>query len=134
MSTLQVIYDGMQHCMANREPHGNQVAMDCPLTGKGEEFSPGNLVGAGLAGCMLLSMGTLAMRDNIDIEGTKVDVELIETGKSSLRLDTIQLNFNMARNYSEKERLKLERAAAMCPIKASFHSEVTILVNYKYPE
>jgi uncharacterized OsmC-like protein len=105
--------------------------MDCPYTGKGEEFSPGNLVGTGLAGCMLISMGTLALRDKIDISGTSVDVEMKQTDK---RIESISLVFSMPRSFSPKERLKLERAAGMCPIKNSFHPDVTISVKYDYPE
>jgi uncharacterized OsmC-like protein len=62
MSELRINYDGVQHCTALQESQGKIVAMDaCPETGgKGEEFSPMNLAGAGLAGCMLFSMGMVA--------------------------------------------------------------------------
>ena len=43
MSSLKVSYDGGQHATAVNEPHHNVVAIDCPFTGKGEEFSPGSL-------------------------------------------------------------------------------------------
>lgn len=76
MATLQVTYDGFQHCTALKQPQGKTAAMDCPYTGKGEELSPANMVGSGLVGCMLISMGTVAIRDNIDIMGTAVDIEL----------------------------------------------------------
>jgi len=71
MSELQISYDGIQHATALQEPQGKTVAMDgCPATGgKGEEFSPMNLVGAGLAGCMLFSMGMVALQDKLDISG-----------------------------------------------------------------
>jgi len=131
MNTLRITYDELQHCTALREPQGNTVAMDCPYTGKGEEFSPGNLVGAGLAGCMLISMGTLALRDKIDISGTSVDVQMTQSDK---RIEAISLLFSMPRNFSAKERVKLERAAGLCPIKNSFHPDATISVKYKYPE
>ncbi len=131
MNTLRITYDELQHCTVLREPQGNTVAMDCPYTGKGEEFSPGNLVGAGLAGCMLISMGTLALRDKIDISGTSVDVQMTQTDK---RIEAISLLFSMPRNFSAKERVKLERAAGLCPIKNSLHPDVTISVNYKYPD
>jgi uncharacterized OsmC-like protein len=114
MNTLRITYDELQHCTALREPQGNTVAMDCPYTGKGEEFSPGNLVGAGLAGCILISMGTLALRDKIDISGTNVDVQMTQTDK---RIEAISLLFSMPRNFSAQERVKLERAAGLCPIK-----------------
>ena len=131
MTKLKVTYDGVQHCTALSEPQGKTAAMDCPYTGKGEEFSPANMVGSGLAGCMLISMGTLAMRDKIDINGTCVDVEIKQSEK---RIESISLIFNMAHAYSEKDRLKLERAAGLCPIKSSFHPDTSISLEYKYPE
>jgi len=62
---LHVTYDGVQHCIALEGTVGKMVATDVPHScgGKGEEFSPIELVGAGLGSCMLLSMGTLALRD-----------------------------------------------------------------------
>lgn len=130
MTTLRVTYDGFQHCTALKEPQGKTVAMDCPYTGKGEELSPANMVGAGLAGCMLISMGTLAIRDNIDITGTSVNVEVEQTEK---RIASFCLMFNMVHAYSKEERLKLERSAGLCPIKSSFHSETVISIKYNYP-
>lgn len=131
MDALQVTYDGFQHCTALKLPQNKTAEMDCPYTGKGEELSPTNMVGSGLAGCMLISMGTLALRDNIDIKGTRVDVEIEGSEK---RLESIKLVFNMAKNYSDQERIKLERAAGLCPIKSSFHSDMSISVEYKYPD
>ena len=130
MTTLQITYDGFQHCTALKQPQGKTVAMDCPYTGKGEELSPANMVGSGLAGCMLISMGTLAIRDKIDITGTCVDVEV---GQSEKRIESISLLFSMSQNYPEKDRIKLERAAGMCPIKSSFNPDTLISIEYKYP-
>lgn len=131
MATLQVTYDGFQHCTALKQPQGKTAAMDCPYTGKGEELSPANMVGSGLAGCMLISMGTLAIRDNIDIMGTAVDIEVEQSEK---RIESISLVFNMAQAYTDQERQKLERAAGLCPIKSSFHPDISVHVEYKYPE
>ena len=129
--TLQVTYDGAQHCTAVLEPQGKIVATDCPYTGKGAEFSPMNLVGTGLAGCMLISMGALAMRDQLDISGTQVDVSVLGTEK---RIQAIGLTFSMPRNFSKVERIKLQRAAELCPIEHSFHPDIPISVSYDYPE
>ena len=131
MKKLQVTYDGFQHCTALKQPQGKTAAMDCPYTGKGEEFSPANMVGSGLAGCMLISMGTLALRDNININGTCVDVEIEQSEK---RIESISLVFNMANAYTAKDRIKLERSAGLCPIKSSFHPDTSIYIEYKYPD
>ena len=134
MSKLRITYDGDQHCTALREPQGNTVAMDCPYTGKGEEFSPGNLVGSALAGCMFLSMGAVAQRDKLDITGACVDVELTNVEKPVSRIGSIDLAFTMPGHLTETDRTKLERAAGFCPIKASFHPDVRISVSFDYQE
>ena len=78
--------------------------------------------------------GTLAMRHKMDITGTRLDVELSWTETGTKRIGAIELTFKMARNYSAKERLMLERAADACPIKHSFHSDTKTAVNFNYPE
>ena len=137
MAKVSLTYDGFQHATSLQEERenarGKTVATDCPYTGKGEELSPLELTGTGVAGCCLISMGTLAVRKNIDVTGTRVDVNLSWTEKMD-RIGAIDLTFNMAKNYSEKERMMLERAADACPIKHSFHPDTKITVQFIYPE
>ena len=137
MAKISLTYDGFQHATSVQEERenarGKTVATDCPYTGKGEELSPLELTGTGVAGCCLISMGTLAVRKNIDITGTRVDAILSWTEKMD-RIGAIDLTFNMTRNYSDKERMMLERAADACPIKHSFHPDTKITVQFIYPE
>ncbi len=134
MASVRTTYDGPQHCSALKQPQGKIVAMDCPYTGKGEEFSPTNLVEAALAGCMLLSMGALASRNEIDLSGTRIEVEISMTDKPVMRFSGIDIRVMMPRGLSEKDRLRLERSAEACPIKHSFGSDIPISVSYSYPE
>ena len=131
MSKVRVTYDAEQHCTALKESHGKTVAMDCPHTGKGEEFSPGELVGTSLVGCMFLSLGAVAQRNKLDISGARADVELTMTDK---RIGKIDLVFTMPAKLSGTDRTKLERAAGVCPIKPSFHPHIPISVQFNYPE
>ena len=130
MSKVRVAYDAEQHCTSLKESHGRTVAMDCPHTGKGEEFSPGELVGASLAGCMFLSLGAVAQRNELDVSGARVDVEVSMAEK---RIGKIDLVFAMPAHLSDADRTKLERAAGMCPIKPSFHPDITISVQFNCP-
>lgn len=137
MAKVSLTYDGFQHATSmqteREKARGKTVATDCPYTGKGEEFSPLELTGTGVAGCCLISMGTLAIRREIDISGTRLDIELSWTKKMD-RIGTINLTFTMAKNYSDKERMMLERAADACPIKHSFHPDTKITTQFIYPE
>ena len=134
MNTLRLEYDGDQHATAYKEPQSTRVAMDCPFTGKGEEFSPGNLVGIGVAGCMLLSMGAVAQRDQLNLQGTVVDIELTETNEPFAHIDTIHLVFNIPRQFSPTDCQKLERASGLCPIKASFRAETSITAEFNFAD
>lgn len=134
MSALKITYDGEQHVTALQEPHHNTVAIDCPYTGKGEEFSPASLLGISLGSCMLLSMGAIAQRDNLDIGGAVVDIKLTGMDKTFPHLDTITLAFDIPHDFSEMDRGKLERAAFICPIMASLCDETVISATYKYAD
>jgi len=133
MGKVRIKYDEIQHCTALQLKNQKTVPVDCPYTGKGLEFSSGELVGIGVATCMLMSMGTLAMRNKIDISDTVVDVDFSLT-KNFSRIDSIDLIVNMPSKFTKVERIKLERAAESCPIKHSFHPDVKISVSYNYPE
>lgn len=128
-----ITYDGPQHCTAERLPDGNAVAMDCPYTGKGAEFSPTNMVEAALGGCMLISMGALAARSELDISGTRFEVKISMTNKPRTRFGAIDITVTMPQAFSERDRRRLEAAAEHCPIKHSFLPDVPISVRYIYP-
>lgn len=132
MKSLKLIYDGDQHATALREPHHNVVAINCPITAKGDEFSPGNLLGISVAGCMLLSMGAVAQRDKLDLRNTVVDIELTETSEPYPHVDAISLVFRVPREFAFTDRLKMERAAELCPIKNSFGEDTVITAAFNY--
>ena len=132
MNKLTLTYDGDQHATALREPHHNVVAIDCPFTAKGDEFSPGNLLGISVAGCMLLSMGAVAQRDHLDLSNTVIDIALTETDQPFPHVDAIALAFHIPSDFSAVDRKKMERAAGLCPIKNSFGSETKVTAIYEY--
>ena len=132
MNSLKITYDDDQHVTALQEPHHNIVAIDCPFTGKGDEFSPASLLGTSLASCMLLSMGAVAQRDNLDLRGTIVDIKLTGMDKKIPHVDTIKLEFDIPQDFSAADRKKLEMAAGLCPIMACFRADTTITATYRY--
>jgi len=132
--SISTTYNSDQNCTPLKEPQGKTVTMDCPYTGKGEELSPTNLVEAALGGCMLLSMGTLAMRNRLDISGARMDVKISSTDRPVMRFSTVDVTVKMPRAFSTKDRSKLERAADACPIKHSFDPGIPISIRWEYPE
>lgn len=126
MPSLTPTYDASQHCTATASSKGKSVAVDCPYTGKGEELSPGDLPEAALAGCMLTSMGAVAKRDDIDLTGTAVDVELVGTPPPKIGYQAINAAVRMRAGIEMANRLKLKRAANACPIKHSFDPRIKV--------
>jgi putative redox protein len=133
MTDVQTTYDSLQHCTALKESRAKTVSMDCPYTGKGEEFSPTNLVEAALGGCMLIAMGTIAMRHELDLSGARIDVSIAATDKPVMRFSEVDIEVNMPAGLSERQRAMLERAADGCPIKHSFSSDIPVRVEFSYP-
>jgi len=131
MSQVQVTYTGDQRCTALSVKNGKTVALDCPLT-KGEEFSPGSLVAAGLAGCMLISMATFSERHGFDISGTQVDVDMSMTDKPETRIDAIDVTVRVSKGVPETAQKSLEKAAAACPIKHSFCPDTKISTHFEF--
>ncbi len=132
--TLRTTYDGDQHCTAADPAKGKAVAMDCPYTGRGEELSPGNLLEAALAGCMLISMGPTAARDGIDLSGVAVSVELEGSPPPKIAYTAIRAVVDMPPGLAPVQRTKLERAADTCPIKHSFRDDIPVSVAFRYPD
>ncbi len=133
MKDIHVVYDSLQHCTALKKSKGKTISMDCPHTGKGEEFSPTNLIESALGGCILMAVGTYAMQHAINMIGAKVNVQITATDKPRMRFSKVEVNVTMPEGISEKEGKRLERAAESCPIKQSFGNDIPVKVKYFYP-
>lgn len=134
MSNVITTYDGGQHCTATDAGKEKSVAMDCPYTGKGEELSPGNLLEAALAGCMMISMGPTAAREGIDLTGASISVDVTSSPPPKIDYTGFKVEVNMPAGLSNLQRTKLERAADTCPIKHSFKDDIELSVAYHYPD
>lgn len=132
MTDIHTTYDSLQHCIALKESRAKTVSMDCPYTGRGEEFSPTNLVEAALGGCMLLAMGAIAKRHEVDLSGARIDVSITGTNKPVMRFRKVDIEVKLPERLSEPQRAMLERAAEGCPIKHSFDSDIPVRVRYHY--
>ena len=92
--------------------------------GKGEAFSPTDLVATALGACMLSIMGIYARNHALDIEGTKVEITK-HMAANPRRIAKVEAVIIMPKNvYSEKDKKALEHAALTCPVSQSLSADL----------
>ncbi len=134
MKTSKITYLGNLRTQAIHLQSGTTIITDAPTdnNGKGEAFSPTDLMSTSLGSCMLTIMGIVAERHAINIEGTTIDItKVMETNPR--RVGEIIVEFHMPpNNYSDKEKQLLENAANTCPVAQSLKAELkqTVIFNY----
>ena len=118
--TSKVIYEGALRTKATHIRSGNTIITDAPTDnkGKGEAFSPTDLVATALASCMLTIMGIKADEMNINIEGTTAEVEKI-MGTSPRTIAQINVFINIPISTDKKTKKILEKSALTCPVDMS---------------
>lgn len=135
MQTASIIYTGELRTTATHLQSGTVIDTDAPVDnrGKGERFSPTDLVATALGSCMLSIMGIKALDNNWAIEGTKVSVQKI-MGSDPRRITgvTIVFDFPAGHTLGEKERTILERAALTCPVAKSVHPDIAQDVTFNW--
>ena len=133
--TSTVVYEGNLRTIATHLQSGTVIETDAPVDnqGKGERFSPSDLVATALGTCMLTIMGMKARDMQIDLNGTKIEIQKIMKSDPR-RIGGINLTFSFPPELtlSEKERLILERAADTCPVIYSIHPEIEVHVVFKW--
>jgi putative redox protein len=134
MATIHNTYNGELRTSACHLSSGNTIITDAPVdnNGRGEAFSPTDLVCAALGSCMMTIMGIVANRNGIQIEGMQIETTKIMSSEPR-RIAEVVLNFRMpANSYTDKEKAMLENAARTCPVALSLHPDVKQTVNFLY--
>jgi putative redox protein len=133
--TSTVIYEGELRTVAQHTASGTRIETDAPVDnqGKGEKFSPSDLVATALGSCMLTMMGMKARDLNIDLKGTRIEIQKFMKAEPR-RISGISLTFHLPDNLhlSEKNKTILQRAADTCPVFYSIHPDIDVQVNYNW--
>jgi putative redox protein len=134
MVNMSVVYEGKLRAVLTHEPSGSKIETDAPKDnmGKGERFSPTDLVAAALASCALTTMGIVAQRDGVNMDGAraKVSKEMIST--PSRRIGSLPLTLILPASIPADYRPKLENAARACPVHKSLHPDVRAEITFRY--
>ena len=134
MVQMNIVYEGQLRCVLTHGPSGSTIRTDAPKDnmGRGEAFSPTDLVAAALGSCMLTIMGIAAGRHNIDLKGTTIDVRKDMVTAPVRRIGAIQVTVHMPPGIPEDKRSMLEAAAHSCPVHKSLHPNVQTPVQFIY--
>jgi len=132
MVAIQLEYQGELHCKAVHGPSGTELATDAPKDnqGRGESFSPTDLVATALGSCMLTIMGIQARTLEIDIAGSTATVEKEMTATPPRRIASLKVKIHVPHAISAENRQKLERAAHTCPVHKSLHPDVQMPIEF----
>ena len=125
MATIQTLYLGDLRTEITHVQSGNRVITDAPTdnNGKGEYISPTDMVAAALGSCMLTLMGIAARRLEIDLKGTRVEIQKVMAAEPR-RIAEIRLDFYLPGDYSDKDKKILQGAAETCPVGKSLHPDI----------
>lgn len=133
--TSTVVYDKNLRTVCEHLRSGTTIETDAPVdnNGKGERFSPSDLVATALGSCMLTIMGMRAVEMKVDLEGTKIEIEKIMKSDPR-RIGGINLTFHFPENLvvTERQQLILEKAADTCPVKYSINPDIELNVKYNW--
>jgi putative redox protein len=129
---IEVRYEGELHTTATHGPSGAVLATDAPKDneGKGETFSPTDLLATALGTCMLTVMGILARRKGWDMAGAVVSVDKHMVADPVRRVGRLALRFEMPPGLPAESHKLLERAAHTCPVHQSLHPDVAVETTF----
>ena len=128
MVEMTLVYEGGLHSLATHGPSGAQVATDAPVDnqGRGEAFSPTDLLATALASCMLTTMGIVAQREGWVMDGARARVEKHMVVEPKRRIGRLVVELSMPAGLPTQSRGRLESTARGCPVALSVHEGVDI--------
>ena len=131
MATIETTYLGDLRTEAIHLQSGTKILTDAPTDnqGKGEAFSPTELLAESLAGCILTTMAIAARTHDIQMDGTKAEVTKVMAANPR-RVAEVIVNIKFPMGYSDKEKKILELAALNCPVHKSLHPDLKQTIDF----
>lgn len=134
--TSKVVYTGSLRTEATHLASGSIIETDAPVDnqGRGERFSPTDLVATALASCMTTIMGIAARTHNINIDGTSCEVtKIMVANPRRIGEIVVSIHFPTTEQYDDKQKKILEHAALTCPVIESLHPDCKKTVSFIWP-
>lgn len=132
MVKISIRYTGDLHCAAVHEPSRSEIATDAPVdnNGRGEAFSPTDLVATALGTCMATMMGIAAQRHGVELKGTTITVTKEMSKDAPRRIVRLASEMRIPLPADHPQRQLLESAALGCPVHHSLHPEIDKPVKF----
>lgn len=133
MATAKITYQGNLRTASIHLQSNNEIITDAPVdnNGKGEAFSPTDLVATSLAACMLTIMGIKSNDLNVDLTNSTASITKV-MGTEPRRITEIHVAFSLTGNPSDKDKTILERAANTCPVLYSIHPDIKKEISFNW--
>lgn len=134
MKTAKITYQGNLRTTATHLKSGNNIITDAPTDnkGKGETFSPTDLVATALGSCMLTIIGIKAQDNGMVTDDISVDITKVMTSEPR-KISEIIVEFNFGyKNYTEKEKKIIENAAKTCPVALSLDPTIKQSLTFNF--
>ncbi len=135
MVEMSAIYLGDKHCELQHGPSKSKLETDAPKdnNGRGENFSPTDLVGAALASCILTTMAIMAEKGGLSMKGATARVTK-EMQASPRQIAKLPVTVDMPAGLQPTDRKRLEAAAHTCPVHRSLNAGVQAPISFVYPD
>ena len=132
MIEITTHYEGGLHCRNTHVPTGTQFSTDAPEdnNGRGETFSPTDLLAAALGSCLATIMGIVAQKMDIVLDGMKIDVKKHMSESLPRRVARLEVRIEVPLHVDHPERRVLESAALSCPVSLSIHPEIKVPIEW----
>ena len=134
MTTINTFYLGELRTENEHLQSGNKVITDAPTDnqGKGEYFSPTDLLATALGSCIMTIMGIKARDNNIDITGTQIEVTKI-MASDPRRVAEVIVEFTFPKKgYTKEEKELVESVAGTSPVPLSLHPDLKQTISFNW--
>ncbi len=136
MVEINTTYSGGLHCKAVHKPSGAIIETDAPIDnrGKGESFSPTDLLAASIGVCYLTTMGIAAEDRGINMKGTTCRIEKHMSHDTPRRIIKLTAEVNFPAGIPFDKRGILEAVAIHCPVAKSINPEIDVDLKFEFPD
>jgi len=134
MVEITINYEGDLHCRNTHAPSGTILSTDAPVdnNGRGESFSPTDLMATALGSCLATIMGIVAKNKDISLEGMTITVGKHMSEDLPRRISKLEVKIEIPQSSDHPARKVLEAAALTCPVHQSIHPDIEVPIEWAW--